>query len=120
MQSKDFAIGVLATTAAILLVGLALVQTSPRPAYADGMTTSAGTGNYILTVGAFNLADEEFVYLVDTATDRMVVYRFDSGRRQIDLVQGMDLAELHRAGAPAAAPGAPAPPRRSNQPTNRP
>ncbi len=114
MQSKDFAIGVLATTAAILLVGLAVVSHSGA-AYADGMTTSAGSGGYILTVGSFNRPDEEFVYVFDSTTDRMVAYRFDVNRRQMELVEGIDLAEIRRAAGPSnqpQAPGTPAPSRR--------
>lgn len=113
MDRRDFAIGVLSTTAAILLVGLLLVQTAPAPVLADGMTTSSG-GNYVLTVGGVTQADEEFVYVLDSAADKMIVYRFDAHQREIQVVQGVDLAEIRKASGGDAAP--PKPPGRSRQP----
>ena len=98
MDSRNFAIGVLSTTATILLVGVILVHSRSNEAIADGMTSSGG--GYIVTVGNLTQHDEELVYLVDGATDKMVVYRFDGNRRQIELVQGVDLAELKGASTP--------------------
>jgi len=113
MDRKDFAIGLLSTTATILLVGLLVVQSLPDRAVADGMTTSAA--NDILTVGSVSKADEEFVYLIDTASDKMIAYRFDVNQRQIEVVQWVDLAELRR--GLGDAPGQqPAKPARSRQP----
>jgi len=98
MDSKNFAIGVLSTTATILLVGVILVHSRSNEALADGMTATGG--GYIVTVGNLTWNDEELVYVVDTSTDKMTVYRFDGNRRQIELVQGVDLAELKRASTP--------------------
>ncbi len=115
MDRKDFTIGVLSTTAAILFVGMVIVQTSLPRAVADGMTTSSST--YIMTVGSLNQADEELVYLIDTAADRMIAYRFDSNRRQLELVQGLDLAEIRKATAgPDQPPGAQPTKPRTRQP----
>ncbi len=114
MQSKDFTIGVLATTAAILLVGLAVVHTASAPAVADGMTTTSSTGNFILAVGAFIQADEDLVYVIDTSTDRMLVYTFDSNNRRVEIVQGINLGELRGATQPGAAQ-----PPRGQQPGRR-
>ena len=74
MDSKNFAIGVLSTTATILLVGVILVHSRSNEAQADGMTASGG--GYIVTVGNLTQHDEELVYVVDTSTDKMAVYRF--------------------------------------------
>jgi hypothetical protein len=102
MHSKDFTIGLLSTTAAILIVGLALVQSNSGRALADGMTTSTSSGNLTLAVGALDKGDDELVYLIDAATDRMLVYRFDTSRRLLEVVQGIDLGEVRKATSPPA------------------
>jgi hypothetical protein len=99
MDSKNFAIGVLSTTATILLVGVVLLYSRPDDVRADGMTASGG--GYVVTVGNLTQGDEELIYVVDASTDKMIVYRFDGNRRQIELVQGVDLAELKRGSTPA-------------------
>jgi len=99
MNSKNFAIGVLSTTATILLVGLLLLPPRSNDALANGMTTSGG--GYVVTVGNLTWNDEQVVYVVDASTDKMVVYRFNGGRHEIELLQGIDFAELKRAAAPA-------------------
>jgi hypothetical protein len=98
MDPRNFAIGVLSTTATVLLVGVVLLYSRPEGARADGMTTSGG--NYVITVGSLTKGDEEVVYVVDTSTDKMLVFRFDGNRRQIEIVQGVDLAEARRASTP--------------------
>ena len=103
MDRKDFAIGVLSTTGAILLVGLVLVQTQPKAAFGDGMTVSGG--GYTLTVGRVGPADEELVYVIDHAAEKMVSYRFNFQRAQIETVQGIDLGQLRREGTQPAQPG---------------
>lgn len=95
MDAKNFTIGVLSTTAAILLVGLLVIHSRPEPARADGMTTSAGA--YVLSVGGVSIADEEYLYVLDAPAQKLIAYRFDAGRQQIEVAQGIDLAELRRA-----------------------
>jgi len=90
MDQKNFAIGVLSTTAAIMLVGLILVTTSPVPVAASGMTVSGG--DYILTVGTTPQTDQEFLYLIDVPLQKMLVYRFDANRSAVEIVQGIDLS----------------------------
>ena len=77
---------------------------------------TASGGGYIVTVGSLTQNDEELVYVIDASTDKMIVYRFDGNRRKIELVQGVDLAELQRASTPTD-PMQPAQPRpRTRQP----
>jgi hypothetical protein len=92
LESRDFAIGILSTTAVILLVGLLIIGTRPNPVWADGMTTTGG--DYVLTVGSAGIADEEYVYVLDTPSEKLIVYRFNAHRQQIEIAQGLDLAEL--------------------------
>lgn len=92
MDNKNFAIGILSTTAAILFVGLVVIHTRPASVLADGMTTRGG--NYDMTVGAVDKRDEELVYVINTPQLRMIAYRFNATTNQIEVYQGVDLAEI--------------------------
>ena len=94
MNSKNLAIGVLSTTAVVLFVGLVIINAQTTPVRADGMTTSGG--DYVLAVGGVNKPDEEYLYLLDTSAQKLIAYRFDTGKRQIEIVQGIDLTQLQR------------------------
>lgn len=107
MDKKNFTIGVLSTTAVIMLVGLIVIQTRPAPVLASGMT-SAGR-DYILTVGSVQTSArsiEEVLYVIDAAQMRLAVYDFDPVRKQIELIQGIELTEMRKAaeGAGQSAP----------------
>ena len=95
MDSKNYAIGVLSTVSAILIVGLLVIHSRPDAALGSGMTVRGGT--YQLTVGADVSGDQELVYVLNASVDRLIVYRFDSATNQIQLDQGIDLAELRSA-----------------------
>ncbi len=90
MDQRNFAIGVLSTTAAIMLVGLVLVSTRPTPASAAGMTATGG--DYIMSVGTTPQTDEEYLFVVEVPAQKMVVYRFDANKGVVDLIQAIDLA----------------------------
>ncbi len=102
MDSKNLAISILSTTAAILLVGLLIVNTQPEPVWASGMNATAG--DYVLTVGTDISDDEELLYVIDTSAEKLIVYRFDGRKHQIEIVQGIDLAELRQATTPSPKP----------------
>ena len=111
VDTKDFVIGILSTTAAILLVGILIINTRPEPAWADGMTTAGGP--YVLTVGGVGIADEEHLYILDTPAERLIAYRFNANRQQIEIAQGIELTDLRRAAAqPTSQP-------RGRQPASR-
>jgi len=95
MDSKNFAIGILSTTAVILLVGLVLIQSRPEPAYGFGMTAQGG--DYLVTTGQLQ-PSQELLYILDAAHQKLNVYRFDMSRKQIALVSGEDLAKYRDAG----------------------
>ncbi len=111
VDSKDLAIGILSTTAAILLVGLLILNTRPEPAWADGMTTTGG--GYVVTVGSAT-PDEEYVYVLNSPAERLIAYRFNSSNQQIEVAQGIDLSELR-----AGAAGQPTSPQRGRRPGSR-
>ncbi len=92
MDNKNFAIGILSTTAIILFVGLTVIHTRPAPVLADGMTVRGG--DYEMTVGALDQTDEELVYIIDSGQQRMIAYRFNTNSERIEIAAGMDLANL--------------------------
>jgi len=109
-DGRNLTIGVLSTTAVMLLVGLVIVQSRPSPVRADGMTLVAG--EYVLTVGGLNQVDEDFLYVIDNTASKMITYRFDGFRDRIDVVDGIDLEEIRKAEAAQAG----TPPNRSRRP----
>lgn len=92
MDTKNFAIGVLAITATILLVGLVIVHTAPRPAFASEVSSYGG--DFTITVGRVT-RDSELLYVVDNTTERLVVYGID---RRTGIISIQDFAEISRAG----------------------
>lgn len=78
--------------ATILFVGLLVIHSRPAPAMASGMVASAGS--YQLVVGADATGDQELLYVINNAAGLMIAYRFDPGRKQILIVQGVDLSTL--------------------------
>ena len=98
MDQKNFTIGLLSTTAAILLVGLALVTARPQPALAAGMTATGG--DYIMSVGTTPQTDEEYLYIINVPAQRMIVYRFDANKASVDIIQTIDLAQFRKGPTP--------------------
>ncbi|MBI4718300.1 MAG: hypothetical protein HY763_10880 [Planctomycetes bacterium] len=100
MDNKNFAIGVLSTTAVILLVGVVVLQSLPHPAFASGVTAS--TGEFVATVGTMTINDEELLFIYNTQSERMGIYRYDASQSKIDLVDGIDFKDLNKPGAAPA------------------
>ncbi len=109
MDQRNFAIGVLSTTAVVLFVGLLLVNFQAPRVLASGM--SASGGEYTMTVGTFAQNDEEFVYVIKARSEKLAVYRFDASRKEIQIVDGVDLKQMR-----AAASGGSAQPGRGGRP----
>ncbi len=112
MNSKDFAIGILSTTAVILLVGIVVIHTRPEPAYAAGMT--AAGGDYILTVGRIQRTPEDVLYVIDSVAQKLVVYSYNPARGQVTIADGVDLIRLRKGTASQKTP-----PQRGRTPTPR-
>jgi len=102
MNSKDFAIGILTTTATILLVGLLVIGSRSQPAMAGGMTDD--NGPYVVTVSTLTTGDEEVVLVLNAPEEKLIAYRFDAARRELVVLDGIDFAQARAA---AAAPKAP-------------
>ena len=113
MNSKNFAIGILSTTAAILLVGILIIHSRPAPVMASGVTESGGS--YVLTVGTFTINDEELLFVINAPAEKMITYRFNTGRGQIEIADKIDLRQMREASAPAAPQQKPKPKRRGGR-----
>lgn len=106
MDKRDFTIGVLSITAVILLVGLIMVNTAARPAFADA-GVGVESGDYVLATGAHRI-DEDLLYVVDCVAQRLIVYRFDVDTWQnFSPTDGVDLAAVKQQGPGAAIPEQP-------------
>ena len=99
MDSKNFAIGVLSTTAVILLVGVLIIHSQSSPAHAAGMTTAGG--KYVMTVGAIEPA-EDLVFVINSTAQKMHMYRFNVGQSKIQRVERVDLKRMVDGAAKAA------------------
>ncbi len=104
MNSKDLAIGVLSTTAVIMLVGILIIDHSSAPAHASGMTSSGG--DYILVTGEL-WEQEELLYVIDTAQNRLLTYKSNKSTGEIERASGEELSKYLTSGAPVtpAKPG---------------
>jgi hypothetical protein len=92
-DSKNLAIGILSTTAVILLVGLILIESRPEPAFASGVGVEGG--DYVMGVGRFDDRTEA-LYVIDAPTNRMVVYAYDFKSGQLLPMDRIDLGELRQ------------------------
>ena len=100
MDSKNFVIGILSTTAVILLAALVIIHTRPDPAFASGMTTTSG--DYVLTVGTVSIGNEELLYVLDAPAEKLIAYRFDGGRHEIQPIDALDLKPIRDSAKPPA------------------
>ena len=117
MDNKNFAIGILSTTAVILLVGLMVIHSRPETTFAHGMTTIGG--DYRLTVGRLsgtNSTVEELLYVVDGATKGLNVYKFSVANRKIEMLHAISLEEMRRASQNTQPPPAKKKRRRGRRP----
>lgn len=101
LDRQTFTIGVLVLTAAVLLVGLLATPGRPQRAFAIGQNASGG--DFLMLTQQLTNSQEALV-VIDAAADRMIVYGFDFSRRTLLPIDGFDLKNLQKRGAPAAAP----------------
>jgi hypothetical protein len=92
-DGKNLAIGILSTTAVILLVGLVLIQSRPEPAFASGVGVEGG--DYVMAVGRIDDRTEA-LYLIDAPTNRMIAYVYDFKTRQLLPLDRIDLGQLRQ------------------------
>lgn len=87
LDPKLFGVGVLSITAVILFVGFLLLAMTPRPAVAESMNDRGG--DFIMTTHRlFN--NREGVMVMDAASKQMVLYLWEGGQRQINMVGKFD------------------------------
>ena len=90
MNTQHFAIGVLTITAAVLLVGLLMLNQVPQ-AQAIGQTGAGG--DYLVATGQLR-GSTEAVYVLDSEVNRIVAYVLDPQAERLVRLDGIDLNEL--------------------------
>jgi len=94
LDTKTFAIGVLAITACILFVGLLLVANQPSSAYAIGESDRAGDYSMI-TQQLTN--SQEGCLIIDAASRQMSLFALNGANKQLQILQAnIDLRQLPR------------------------
>jgi hypothetical protein len=101
VDRETFAIGVLAVTAAVMFVGLMLSWGPPRTALAIGQNASGGDW-LMLTQQVTN--QQEAVWVIDAASERIIVFGYDFSRRSLLPLDGFDLRNLPQRDQPAGTP----------------
>lgn len=92
IDGKTFAIGVLAVTASVLLVGFLLIASTPQPAYAIGMNDRGG--DFIMVTQQISNSVEAVV-IIDAAAQRLNMYALDPNNKKLALLEhGMPLDRL--------------------------
>ncbi|MBN2446566.1 MAG: hypothetical protein JXO22_07570 [Phycisphaerae bacterium] len=93
IDGKTFAIGVLSVTACILFVGFLLITLSPQPAYASRMNDRGS--DYIMATQSISSSKEGLI-VMDAAAKQMLLYVFDTTRREKQLMiqDRVDFAQL--------------------------
>jgi len=81
---------------AFILAGLLLVQVSDMPNTADASLVISRNNFTLLT--AKTRSNEESLFIINNATDRLLVYRLDLARKRIELSGGANLGELFSRG----------------------
>ncbi len=100
MDRNTYAIGILSVTAVVLLVGIAVVGSMPRPALATGQMDRGG--DYIMVTNQFNTGTE-LVFVIDAAMNRMAAYGYDINQKVIRPWDSFDFARIPGMGRPPGA-----------------
>jgi hypothetical protein len=101
VDTRTFAIGILAVTACVLFVGFLFL--SQQPACATGMNDRGG--DYVMLTQQISTTNEAVV-VVDAAAKQMIVYTFDYNNKTLEILQRTALNQLPkpRDRAPAEQP----------------
>lgn len=91
----DLGLVVSSLTSVVFLVGIArLDRSGSTPAFASGVTASSG--EYVVTVGSLTDRDEEMVYVINSANQKMASYRYEVRSKALELVQQLDLEDMRK------------------------
>jgi hypothetical protein len=93
MDNKSLALGTLSVTALILAVALLLVGHLAQPQVALASGQNVAGGDYVMMGGQFQ-SSLELVYIMDRAARRLNAYGFDWNKKQLVLLQTIDLTNL--------------------------
>jgi hypothetical protein len=81
---------------AFILAGLLIVQVASVPNTAEASMVIAGNDFTLLT--AKTRDKEESVFVINNATNRLLIYTLNLSKKRIELVGGADLANLFSQG----------------------
>ncbi|MBU0716606.1 MAG: hypothetical protein KJ749_00015, partial [Planctomycetes bacterium] len=59
-------------------------------------------GDYVMTVGTYTINDEELVFLVNARSEKLIVYRFNPGKGEIEIADGIELDQMRDAATGSA------------------
>ena len=95
IDAKTFAIGVLSITACILFVGLILIITQPKSAYAIGQNDRGG--DYIMLTQQLTNSQEGCV-IIDAASRQLNMYALNGSNKQLQIINAnVSLNQLPKA-----------------------
>ena len=89
LDAKTFAIGVLSITAAILLVGVIIIGSTPRNAVADGIGSEFN--DFTIAVGKVG-PDEGALYVIDNVSQQLLTYTVERKTGAVKLSDKYSLA----------------------------
>lgn len=81
---------------AFILAGMLLMQVSAMPNTAEASMVISRSNFTLLT--AKTRSNEESLFVINNASDRLLIYTLDLGRKRIELSGSADLAELFNRG----------------------
>lgn len=93
MNKQTFTIGVLSITATVLLVGILVVLSIPRPAHAIGELDRGG--DYVMVTSQF-MSNWEVVFITDAAVGRMGAYFYNINTKTVQLIDMVEFARFTR------------------------
>ncbi len=85
---QNITIVLLLVTAAILSAVL-ITSYATKPAFAEA---SVKGGDYVMVAGAYE-SSTDFIYVMDVASQRMNVYFANAQRKEVELIQSVDIAQ---------------------------
>lgn len=92
-NAENTTITLLIVTAAILTSLLVAGYVASAPAY--GGTSGVKDGDYVMTVGTYD-QDNDFVYVIDTASNRLNLYYVNINTNAVVFRDNIDLSKVFR------------------------
>jgi hypothetical protein len=92
-NAENMTITLLIVTAAVLTSLLVAGYVASAPAY--GAVSGVKDGDYVMTVGTYD-QDNDFVYVIDTASNRLNLYYVNINTNAVVFRDNIDLSKVFR------------------------